>query len=43
MFKDNSNFSFNTSMRDDDNQELLYSYTINFDDNENEVSKKDLE
>ena len=43
MFKNNSNFSFNTSMRDDDNQELLYSYTINFDDNENEVSKKDLE
>ena len=43
MFKNNSNFSFNTSMRDDDNQELLYSYTINFDDNENEVNKKDLE
>ena len=43
MFKNNSNFSFNTSMRDDDNQELLYSYTINFDDNENEVTKKDLE
>ena len=43
MFKNNSNFSFNTSMRDDDNQELLYSYTINFDDNENEVRKKDLE